>query len=127
MFRPFRTRDRGGSSYSDFISNFERSHRYIPSRERRESLSRLYYRSPPLQRLHRMQRRRNEAQRQSPLQVITDGPRFTEDMLLRPPTPTPSSTVEHAENARTPEQDADDSVLIVNEVSVYLDLINNSS
>lgn len=125
IFRPFRTRDRGGSSYSDFISNFEQSHRYIPSRERHERLSRLYYRSPSLQRLHRIQqlRRRNEGYRQSPRQIVTDGPRFTEDMLLRPRTPTPSSTVERPENARTPEQDADDSVLIVNEVNLFSLLI----
>jgi len=109
LYRPYRDRHGFGQLFSDF----ERSH-YL-SRDRHERLNRFFYRSPSMQRLHRMQqlRRRHETHRHSHRLA-------GEDILF------PERSVR--ENERTTNEEphegtnADDSVLIVNEVRGTTDL-----
>lgn len=97
-----RTRDRS-HPFAEIYSNLERRDRH----------SRIISRSPSLQRFQRIQqqqlRRRNDAFRQSSRHIITDGPRYTEDMLIRTPQPPEL-------NRGMDSNDLDDSVMIVNEI-----------
>ena len=93
------------------ISDIERS-RHLRSREPHERFGRLYYRSPSIQRLHRMQqlRRRNETHRQS--FAADNAARLSDDLLG-----VQQLHESHEEtNTEATRLNADDSVLIVNEV-----------